>query len=502
MAKRQSNRAETTIVDEQKDWFTGAMEVDTEWRIRAIDAYRFYTGLQQWDPKVLAELTRTGRPALTINHILGIVNMISGYERQNRSEIRLAPRRGGSVAVADLGNQLLKHTMDMCDGDFELSDVFLDGCISGKGWGYVERSFDDDMLNGDLVVRKASPFDILEDQANKHYDVGKGQYIFRSFWMNTDQLELQYRVRLDELDEATDEPEWEGETMDEVDGDVWGEDATSTRADGTKKKRQYRLKECWYKRWSKDVHLIHRPTLRSKRLTRQELQLVREQLDKSGRADEFRMLEIPRQILYKSVTCGAKILEEEEDPLKGFNEFPYFRFCPYFADGYLFGCVDNLKDPQRELNKNRSQSLHNINQTANSGWKIGKPVNSYDDYIRRNGSKPGFVLDLSKCGGTAEKIMPNPLDAGHFNQSMQAGKDMKEISGVNPDMMGIQPEQTESGKARMIRQSAGLTVIEQIFDNFKRTKRSLGRFVWEMIRNTDVYSDEEIEAVIEEASLQ
>ena len=98
MAKRQSNRAETTIVDEQKDWFTGAMEVDTEWRIRAIDAYRFYTGLQQWDPKVLAELTRTGRPALTINHILGIVNMISGYERQNRSEIRLAPRRGGSVA--------------------------------------------------------------------------------------------------------------------------------------------------------------------------------------------------------------------------------------------------------------------------------------------------------------------------------------------------------------------------------------------------------------------
>ena len=53
--------------------------------------FRFYTG-DQWDLGDLAKLQREGRPALTINLVLPIVNLLSGIQRQGR------PRNYGRCA--------------------------------------------------------------------------------------------------------------------------------------------------------------------------------------------------------------------------------------------------------------------------------------------------------------------------------------------------------------------------------------------------------------------
>jgi len=218
---------------------------------------------------------------------------------------------------------------------------------------------------------------------------------------------------------------------------------------------------------------------------------------------EFRLVERISPVLHQVVVVGDTVLEQKEDPLEGIVRFPFFRYCPYWVDGFVFGVVENLKGAQRELNKRRSQVLHNANQTANSGWKVAKKGN--DEAMRKleqYGSTPGVTLDESDYGGKLDKIEPNKLDQAHFLLAEKAGDDIKEISGVNPDLTGTNPHASESGKARIVRQTAGLMVSEIVFDNFDRTQAGVGEFLWEIIRTSDVYSEQEITAVAQESSLK
>jgi hypothetical protein len=179
--------------------------------------------------------------------------------------------------------------------------------------------------------------------------------------------------------------------------------------------------------------------------------------------------------------------------------FPYYRFCPYWVDGYVMGVVQNLIGPQQEVNKRRSQALHNLNQTANSGFKVKKVLNNYDRHLAKFGSTPGVVLDESKAGGKIERIEPAPLSEGHLTASQISADDMKEISGANFDLLGqVVQGHNESGKAIELRQSQGMKVVEVVFDNFARTQKLLALGIVDMVRFTDVYSNEEIRAIVNE----
>ena len=48
--------------------------------------FAFYAG-NQWSAQDLAKLEREGRPALTINLILPIINLLSGIQRQGRQDV-------------------------------------------------------------------------------------------------------------------------------------------------------------------------------------------------------------------------------------------------------------------------------------------------------------------------------------------------------------------------------------------------------------------------------
>jgi hypothetical protein len=88
-----------------------------------------------------------------------------------------------------------------------------------------------------------------------------------------------------------------------------------------------------------------------------------------------------------------------------------------------------------------------------------------------------------------------------------SGTEIKEISGVNADMMGHQSEAQKSGRAMEIRNRQGMLVSEIIFDNFSRTEQIFGTTLTEMLRTSDgthmsrIYSNEEIRAICDEANL-
>ncbi|MBA7569152.1 hypothetical protein ES708_10890 [subsurface metagenome] len=131
--KETKEESEVALVGKLQKFWREAEEGNASWLDRAIKNYDFYCG-KQWSPTALANLKKERRPALTINHILPTVNLLSGMERENRNDIHVLPRKGGNRMSADVFTGLSKHSMDLSNGEFEQSMQFLDGGIGGKGW--------------------------------------------------------------------------------------------------------------------------------------------------------------------------------------------------------------------------------------------------------------------------------------------------------------------------------------------------------------------------------
>ena len=446
---------------------------------RMHEGFRFYTG-DQWDLADLEKLAEEKRPALTINLILPIVNLLSGIQRQGRQDVTVVARKGGLKALAAVYTQLLRHCLDMTDADYEVADAFLDGIIGGKGWLQTDVDYSDDPVSGDLTVRKVSPFSIREDPDATEYDLNtSGKFVIHDTWMDKEALLLNFPAKRADIEAG-------GLDIDPASGDVTGENDSL----------RWRVRECWWKQFQNRTVLIHTVTGAMKTVMPEQAQLATAIAQKSK---HWVVKDWVVPVLNKTVTAGNMVLADIEDPYGGVVRFPYTRFCPFWTDGYVMGVVQNLTGPQQEVNKRRSQALHNLNQTANSGFKVKKILNNYDRHLATFGSTPGVVLDESKAGGSIERIEPAPLSAGHTASAQLSADDMKEISGANHNLMGQVTENfAESGKAIELRQAQGMKVVEVVFDNFARTQKLMATGLVEMIRFTDVYTDDEIRAVVTE----
>lgn len=500
----EAKKSEGTVIGQMKDQYQADLDDNMDWIERAKTSYQFYTGIKQWDEAVLEILRKEGRPALTLNRVFPIINMLCGYQRQNRTDVKLYPRRNGSIPVASLGTELLKHTMDCCDGEYEKSDMFADGVIGGKGFAGLEKEYLTDIVNGDLVFKKKSPFSVLPDQGNRNYDINRGNHVFDCYWWTKKEVELAYKDKAKDLTEAVASPEHTFERYNPVAEDYATDPDVFGSFEDSRLKTRYFIKTRWMKVWEMVTFLVHLPTLTPRIIEKKERKQV-DILAATGALAEYKLVERAAPILYETVTVGDMVLEHTRNPLGGIHLFPIFRFCPYWVDGYVMGVIDNLIDPQKEHNKSRSQVLHHLNASANSMMKVkdGSDENAMKE-LERKRSKPGYVADMKKFGGGMDAIEQEPpakLDTGHLTTAAQSAEDIKDISGVNDNLAGTDKAK-ESGRSRLIQQQAGLTVSEIIFDNFARTEKSIATFTWEVIRRSNVYSEAEIMSIVQEHNLK
>jgi hypothetical protein len=487
--------SENTKLTLVKEYWRHADEGLRDEFARMQKGFAFYVG-DQWDAADLEKLYVEKRPALTINLILPIINLICGIQRQGRQDINVVARKGGLKKLASAFTQILRHCMDMTDADYETADCFLDGVVGNKGWLNLGVDYTEDPVYGDLAVRKVSPFDMREDPDAKEYDLNKsGKFVIRDSWLDKDALLLNFPDKEGDLTNG-------GLELNPASEDVVGYPPVSANATTrSNTKLRFRVRECWHKTYEKRIILINTLSGTMKTIRQDHLDLAKAVVLAARGKWMLKDWVVP--VLNKTVTAGNLVLEDIIDPYHGVTSFPYYRFCPYWVDGYVMGVVQNLTGPQQELNKRRSQALHNLNQTANSGFKVKKILNNYDRHLAKFGSTPGVVLDESKAGGKIERIEPAPLSEGHLTASQISADDMKEISGANFDLMGqLVQGQNESGKAIELRQSQGMKVVEVVFDNFARTQKLLALGIVDMVRYTDVYSDEEIRAIVNDERSQ
>lgn len=479
-------------------WQETESDVD-DTRSRGERAFDFYKS-KQWNADDIAILDAESRPHITYNFIKTPIRNTCGYQRQNRQAIKVLQRRGGLGSLAEFFTEAMRYIEDVSEAVYAEAFAFFYGLIGGQGYIGLDISYDDEPLNGDLLIQNEDPDAIRCDPYNKEYDINKGRYVFREAWKTKDELEALF-------------PDVDFTNMSFVDGDnvktSRGEhyqDNKGTSANMATLENIYRIKECWWHTWERFVIFINTQTLEVTQIPFKD----------KKKATEFRarleaelqpFSEVSRVISLLNLTTmlGDKAIQDSKDPFNGVKRYPICRFVPDFINGYIKGEVEDLEEPQEDSNKRFSQVLHHLNQSANSGWiadedALGTGQCTTWEELKDGTSKPGFLI-IKKKGSSLEKITPTPLSEGHIRLAEQGPELIKRISGANADLMGERSDPNMSGKALERRVIQGQVTTEVIHDNWRFTKKILGETILEFIRKVDILSFEEVIAILKDSNI-
>lgn len=464
-------------------WWKDSERAHNQWAKAAKIALDFVLPNRQWDREDINKLDSEAKPHLTINKIFPVVYFLSGYQRQNKFDIIVEPKKGGADTEAKILSECIKGMVDNDDGQYEISEWFLQGIIKGCGWigGYVDYA--DDPINGDLHLESLNPFTVFPDPNSSKYGNTDAAYIFKRVWKSVDEIRSLFPGKVDDINAS------EITSPDDIIGGSGEEYRDEAPQLINKHRQKVRLKECWYLKDKNAYFVIDPQNGQVQEIPGTEAEVKNILTIRP----ELQITQRNKKVLCLATIMGETILQDIENPIGRVNRLPFIPFYAYKIDDNVFGAVDQLLDVQREVNKRRSQALHIVNTMTNNLWMLPESAGLSEDEFAKKVSRVGGVV---KYGGNSVPLNVGPTGAQGAQLATYsaegAEQDIKEISGVNADLMGYGQGRAEPGIVLQLRQSQGAVVIEPIFDNFKYSNRLLGSLLIDFIQKSGLYSQDEI----------
>lgn len=501
------------ILIRQLERFQFASESQRIWSRGAVECIDFSEG-KQWKEIDRLEMEKEGRPALVFNKISPIVRLVLGYERANRHDIKYQP---GSDAlsnqeIADVLSQNAKQVHQSNMAPWKYSEMFRDGILCGRGYLDFRLDFGDNIL-GDIAITSMDPFSVYPDAEADSYDPKDWNEVFVTKWMSLNDIELLYGPKAStELENITGHGTSNIISSLGMDADL-DDDLTPERFFGLWKfmgevtddsslrigplNRNISLAE-HIDRMRKTIRVIDRQWIKLAKVRsfvdlktgatkeipdiwkRDRIQRVIEWAGEQG--EPIGIMERVEKKVRWTVTAADVILHDDWSPYRSFTVIPYFG---YFRRGKTRGLVNDLLDPQREINKRRSAQIHIVGSTASAGWMYESDAMSVESkaLLLSHGTTPGVNIELHPAGlSKIERITPQVPPTAMQRLELKADEDMKTISGVNESALG-QDDKVISGKAIEARQRQAIIGIETYLDNMDRTRHLAGEKILELTQD-------------------
>jgi hypothetical protein len=117
----------------------------------------------------------------------------------------------------------------------------------------------------------------------------------------------------------------------------------------------------------------------------------------------------------------------------------------------------------------------------NSGYKykVDSLVNPSDVFLQGQGK--GLALKKNAEMSDVEKIQPADIPPSMIQLSQMLGDEIQQISGVNEELLGMATDD-KPGILSMLRQGAGLTTLQILFDQLDFSMKQMGKIFLELIQ--------------------
>lgn len=435
---------------------------ETKWREDALEDYRFFAG-EQDDTDTLLELEDKKRPATVYNEIMPKINMLVGLAAQTKHDANAVPVSLEDEGLAELATGVLKHFRTKLKSNRKELECFEHTVKSGRSFMqyYVDSS---NPYEPEIKCKRLEGHCVFVDPKSREYDLSDARFVAIEQFMTEDEILAIWpdinvgQIRLSAAN-WNDKPEFFNENSE-----------------------QYRLLEVWYTKYDEVMWVIdpfnNTPTMMYPKELSSFQRRLREGMVVGGKRvqnnEPLQYVKSYKKTFYYRIYSDTLIVEEGKAPFQ-LDRYPVVLYGAYRNDNTnaWFSVVKMMKDPQVALNTMRRQLSHLL-QTLPKGMlqhEAGSILN-IEEYETRS-SDPSFHLEVAPGAMEKVKFVQQPQISPIYQMfDATCSQGMKDSSGIQNEMMGVQTSSREPGVSVRMRQETGLAVIYSLYDNFKESRRA------------------------------
>lgn len=422
------------------------------------------------------------RNQINFNQIRTIRNMITGYQRQNRKTSIVTPQGPEDQQTSDQLSELLLWSMNRADAFSCISKAFEGGITAGMNLIATYMDYTNDPVNGEIAVNNVAYNAFLIDPFFKKLDLSDCNYIWTRKWMTKDQIKFLLPGREDEIEAMP----WEGNRD--------GKFPYMAQSMNYRSRNLLPYDEFWYLDSKEESHLLDTKTGESV-IWRGDNENLNVYLQLYPQLKKIKKT-VPTVKL--AIVINEKVFYNGPNPYN-IDSFPFVPVVGYFEPDIPYfhsrvqGIVRDLRDAQWSYNRRMRLNLDYLEAGISRGVKYVEDalVDPEDAFL--SGSGRSIPIKRGHSPDEVQEIPPPQIPGSWFQEIEKLQSDMMRISGVNEELLGA-AEDDKAGILSMLRQGAGLTTLQTLFDNLDQSQKILGKKFLELIQNN--FSDEKIQRII------
>jgi len=431
---------------------------------------RFAAGDQTLWNDIYGNLPAFRKRQFNFNRIRRIRNMITGHQRQHRKSTVVTAVENSDSKTADQLSKIMIYLDQKCHGLEVVSDAFEGAVTAGMNLLSCWMDYRNDPVNGDPMVDNVAYNGYLIDPYFKKMDLSDCNNIWTRKYLSQSQVASLLPGRADELKNMR----------------GWGN--RDGKFQFMPESYNYGMQdlliydEFWYLDSRKQKLLCDVQTGETIEWRGQD-----DDLNEFTRMfPQIHILDQEIQTTKLAIVVQGKVMYNGPNPL-GIDKYPFVPVWAYYEPQMAYfplrvqGVVRGLRDAQYLYNRRRIIELDILESQITSGfiYKENALVNPKDVFLQGQGR--GLALKANAQPGDVVPIQPPQIPPSMIQLSELLGKEISEISGVNEELLGM-AQDDKAGVLSMLRQGAGLTTLQGLFDNLDHAQKLLGDLRIDMVQ--------------------
>ncbi len=462
LSRMEAFYAETITINQS---FWGEADTDT----------RFEAGDQTLWNEIYGNLPANRRKQFNFNRIRRVINMVSGQQRRNRKSIIAVPVENADDITAD---QFTKIIMWACqqEGILEtISDSFQGALVTGMNLLQVWVDYRSDPVSGNIKVDNCSYNSFLIDPYFRKADLSDCNALWKRSFLTKRECMSLMPDKSEEIAELRGNAQSNGRD---------GKFQFMPESYDYGYKNLLTYDEFYYKDYRTQKMLIDSQTGETLEWRSQDEESLKTFLHYYPQVTILSQ-EVPTVKL--AIVVQGKVMYDGPNPM-GIDQYPFVPVLGYFNPQMPYfpyriqGMVRGLRDAQYLYNRRRIIELDILESQINTGWiyKENALVNPKDVFL--SGQGRGLALKDEANMTDVQQIQPPQVPPSMIQLSELLAREVMEISGVNEELLGSAVDD-KAGVLSMLRQGAGLTTLQTLFDQLDRSQKLLGKLLIDIIQS-------------------
>ncbi len=134
---------------------------------------------EQWSEEDKATLDKAKIKPVVDNRIAPNLYLLTGLERQNRTDFKAFPEGEEDGLKAEIASALFKDSIKKSGFPYKSSEQFKDGITCGESHLELYLDYTDSLINGKPCWQKCDGNAILPDPASREYDFSDARYVYK-----------------------------------------------------------------------------------------------------------------------------------------------------------------------------------------------------------------------------------------------------------------------------------------------------------------------------------